>query len=210
MCEGEKKGNYRHVKNNVYTHHTKHNTPPMPSSRPDEKVVKTIRIWGALAIGLLTLLNVLTLISLIGSANSVGEMLELSRDMNASTSTTMGRIHELLKGVDPSQPPEIVNNVWQISADAKMVMGTVAHNGNVTALINGIKKFVLSINSTVVASALGDAATITHTLTGSAEHVREVIAIIDLDVIRSILTNAQNITAEVRRVVASHNLRLGF
>ncbi len=182
----------------------------MPSSRPDEKVVKTIRIWGALAIGLLTLLNVLTLISMIGSANSVGEMLELSRDMNASTSTTMTRIHELLKDIKPSQPEAIVDNAWQISTDARTIVGAVAHNGNVTALINSIKKFVLAINTTVVAAALSDAATITHTLTGSAEHVREVVAILDLDAIRSILANAQNITGEMRRVVASHNLRLDF
>ncbi len=182
----------------------------MPSSRPDEKVIKTIRIWGALAIGLLALLNVLTLVSMIGSANSVGKMLDLSHDMNASTSATMGRIHELLKDVKPSQPGEIVDNAWQISTDARTVVGAVAHNGNVTALINSIKRFVLAINTTVVTAALGDAATITHTLTGSAEHVRQVIAILDLDAIRSILANAQNITGEMRRVVASHNLRLDF
>ena len=182
----------------------------MPTPRPDEKVVKTIRIWGAVAIGLLALLNVLFLINMIASSDAVNEMLELSRDMNASTSKTMSRIHDLLQDIKPSQPQEIVDNVWQISTDARMVMGTVAHNGNVTALINGIKKFVLSINSTVVASALGDAATITHTLTGSAERVRQVVAILDVDVLRAILDNAQNITGEMRRVVASHNLRLDF
>ncbi len=182
----------------------------MPPLRGDEEIIKHLRIFGSLVLLLLTLLNVLFLVNMIGSAEKVDKMLALSRDMNASTSRTMGRIHDLLEGIEPSQTQAIVANALQVSEDLRFIVGSVANSGNLTALTKNVKKVVAAIDTNALSAALGDAATIAHALTGSAQRVKTVVALIDPAVVREIVDNVRNVTHEMRRVASSHNLRLNF
>jgi hypothetical protein len=185
----------------------------MPTVRGDEEVIKHMRIFGAIVVVLLVTLNVLFLAFMLGSSGmqeTTTKMYDLSVDMNHSTTRTMGRLFELTESIRANQTHSLVSNALQISEDVLVITRSLARSGNFSSLATGAKDLVASIDAKALGTALGDAAAITRTLTGSSQRVSQVVELLDPDEIRKMLADVLNVTAELRRVVTSHNVRLNF
>jgi hypothetical protein len=185
----------------------------MPTIRGDEEVIKHMRIFGALVVLLLITLNLLFLLFMLGSSGmqeTTSKMYDLSFDMNRSTTQTMGRIFELTESIRANQTQSIVSNALQISEDVLVITGSLARSGNFSTLAASARNLATSVDTSALGAALGDAATITRTLTGSSQRVSQVVELLDPDKIGKMLADVLNVTAELRRVVASHNVRLNF
>lgn len=182
---------------------------------PDIQILRSVQWIGGVIAVLLVLLNLLFAVYLVKSS-SMTEMLDLSRTMNASTSVTMARAKELMSGIDPADVAAIVSDVHSI-------LGPIAQSSNISALVLGVRKVAGAINATAVARVVADGASIMHNanagvgelhLVQLARRVVEIAQIVEPDLVRTILSDIQNTTAETRKIVdglaVSHNVQLKF
>lgn len=183
--------------------------------RGDEKIIKHMRLFGALMVANLVILNIVFVVFLVKMAhagNMTGKMYDLSFSMNASTSRTMGKLWSLTEHIQPEHTRTLVSNLLQISDDVAFLTGSLVEGGggNFSHVVANARQFAQSINTTALATALSNAAGISSTLTGSAQRVSEVVDLLDPDEIDRMLQDVRNVTGELRRVVGSHNIRLNF
>lgn len=193
---------------------------------PDVEMLRTIRWIGAILIVLLMVLNTLLLIMIVGSAgmqDTTSEMMDLTRDMNASTSTTMAHLTELTSGVKSEDVTTIIKSTRMVAEDISSIVGPIAKSGNVSALVAGVRAVTSAIDAHAVASAISNAASILHEANGGIRELNitriahqfvEIVDILDPAVMRSILNDVLNVTQETRAIVdalaTSHNLQVTF
>lgn len=200
----------------------------MPSRgvSPDVEMLRAIRWIGSILIVLLLILDVLILISIVGSAgiqSSTTEMMALTRDMNESTTTTMVRLNGLISGVKTEDVTTIVESTKAVTVDINSIVGPIASSGNVSALVAGVQAVTSAIDAHAVASMIANAAAILHEANGGiqqlnitriAQHFVDIVDILDPVVMRTILNDILNVTAETRTIVdalaTSHNLQVTF
>ena len=200
----------------------------MPSRgvSPDVEMLRAIRWIGSILIVLLLILDVLILISIVGSAgiqSTTTEMMALTRDMNKSTTTTMVRLNSLISGVKTEDVTTIVESTKAVTVDISSIVGPIASSGNVSALVAGVQAVTSAIDAHAVASMIANAAAILHEANGGiqqlnitriAQHFVDIVDILDPVVMRTILNDILNVTAETRSIVdalaTSHNLQVTF
>jgi hypothetical protein len=180
---------------------------------PDIKILRSIRWLGSAIAGLLLLLNVLIIVFLVGSAGmqkTTVEMMDLTRDMNASTSETMARLDELLSGVTPEDVAAIVASARLVTADVSSIVGPIARHGNVSSFVSGVQAIAGAIDARAVASAVANAASIMSNANNGvqalhpvilARRVVEISQILDPVVLRGVLGDIVNVTSETRKIV---------
>lgn len=158
-----------------------------------------------------------------GMSETTNEMLHLSRDMNASTSLTMGRLFGLVDGINPEDVNAVVKNAVQISHDVRLITGAAAKSGNITALISGVYEVIEAIDPDTVTSALTKGATVIHSINEGVNTLnvtrvvsifKQIIAILNPAAIDTIFCDVRNITSGTRqlvdRVTSQHSIQLDF
>ncbi len=165
----------------------------------DAAMLKSIQILGIVIAVELAVLVVLQLVFVLGSSGmqeTTTEMLALSRDVNASTTKSMGKMESLMSGVTPMDVQAIVNDTRRAVAGASDILGSVAESGNVTALVDGVRHVVLSINVTSLTAILSDSSSIAHlvdmvlssvNVKAIALRIAEIVSLMDPTVVQSML-----------------------
>lgn len=196
--------------------------PKTPPVAVDVEILRSILALGSIIAFLLLLNNGLFICYMIMSS-SMGEMLDLSRSMNATTGRTMTKAHELMSGLEPDDIAVIVGHVRSITSDVDLMIGPVAAHSNMSALVSGIRKVAGAIDIRAVAAIVADAASIMHTANQGvselhpailARRIVELVRIIDPAQVRTVLDDILNVTAETRKIVdglaTTHNVQLKF
>ena len=171
---------------------------------PELRELRRTIWWVAAILGALLLaLNIMIGIFVFGSASmakTTTEMLELSRSMNESTTTSMTRLSELLSGVNAQMVETIVTNAVRVSSDVATLTGPLASTMNTTHVASALGNVLNSIDTASVALV--------------TRRMGEVAQVVAPAAIRLILEDASQTMKQVRaladRIAERHNIQLLF